>query len=80
MREQLFPTWNPAEVWDLACKSYSYLARVLPFYADLGVVRGAGRRVLEAEKVRELEAFVDNLRELTRVARAGAMRERAGAA
>jgi hypothetical protein len=36
--------------------------------------------VLEAEKVRELEAFVDTLRELTRVARAGAVRERAGGA
>jgi len=37
-------------------------------------------RVLEAEKVRELEAFVDTLRELTRVARGGPVRERAGGA
>lgn len=50
---------------------------MLPFYADLEVVGGADRRVLEAEKVRNMEAFVDTLRELTRVARAGAIRERA---
>jgi hypothetical protein len=76
----LFLTWELAEVCYLVRKSYSYVARVLPFYADLEVVGGADRRVLEAEKVRELEAFVDTLRELTRVARAGALQARAGAA
>ncbi len=80
MREKLFLTWDPAGVCDLARKSYSYVARVLPFYADLEVVGGADRRVLEAEKVRDMEAFVDTLRELTRVARAGALQARAGAA
>ncbi len=76
----MYLTWDPAEVCDLARKSYSSVARVLPFYADLEVVGGAGRRVLEAEKVRDMEAFVDTLRELMLGARAGAMRERAGGA
>lgn len=51
MREQLFPTRDPAEVRDLARKSCSYVAGVLPFYADPEAVGGADRRVLEAEEV-----------------------------
>ena len=80
MREELFLTWDPAEVCDLALKSYSYVARVLPFYVDLEVIGGADRRVLKAEKVRDMEAFVDALRELTRAARAETRRGRTGAA
>jgi hypothetical protein len=80
MREELFSTWDPAEALDLARESCSYVARVLPFDADLEALGAADRVVLEVEEHKDMEAYEDALRELMRTARAQAMRERAGAA
>ena len=68
--------------WNLPGHEYhgKVPVRTLASAADLGAIGAADRVVLEAEERRNMATYVEALRELCRVARAEAMREREGAA
>jgi len=73
-------SWDADLAFERARTAYRYVAATFPMEADLEVLAPHTAAAHEAERIGDMEAFEDALRELMRAARAEAMRERAGAA